>query len=138
MDLRNAVYALGLKGAVINTGAVACLFQCAVCVLGPLFAPLLQKLLVVPSAVFLAEALRANIAHGQKDVAVRVFVLGAVNGNIRHHANACKLLSDKAAHKLKLLFFAQLDRQGHFDFSANLGIFAFLGFFNHVPKISSR
>lgn len=69
---------------------------------------------------------------------MRVFLLRAVNGNIGHHASGCKLLFDKAAHKFKLLLFAQLDRQCHFNFSAHLGVFAFLGFLNHVPKISSR
>lgn len=81
----------------INANAVPCPLQCAVGVLCPLLPPRLQKLLVVPRPVLLAEALAVDVAHGQQDVTVRRVAFGVVHGEIGHHATVGKLAFGKAA-----------------------------------------
>jgi hypothetical protein len=48
----------------VNAGALPCPFEGAVSLFGPLFAPRFKQCLVVPIAVFLAESIGANVAHG--------------------------------------------------------------------------
>lgn len=98
VDLRDSVDALLCKCAVVNPHAVPCPLQSLIGLHLPRFAPVLQKRLVVPTAVFLAESIRANVAHGEQDVGVRVLALGVVNGNVGHHASIHKLATGKAAH----------------------------------------
>ena len=103
VDLRYPLDALLCEGAVVNAHAVPCPLQSLIGLHLPRFAPVLQKRLVVPTAVFLAESVRANVAHGEQDVGVRVLALGVVNGNVGHHARIHELTTGKAAHKLALL-----------------------------------
>nr|WP_296367676.1 hypothetical protein [Vulcanococcus sp. Clear-D1] len=98
VDLRDSVDALLCKCAVVNPHAVPCPLQSLIGLHLPRFAPVLQKRLVVPTAVLLAESIRANVAHGEQDVGVRVLALGVVNGNVGHHAHIHELATGKAAH----------------------------------------
>lgn len=98
VDLRDSVDALLCERAVVNPHAVPCPLQSLIGLHLPRFAPVLQKRLVVPTAVFLAESVRANVAHGQQNVGVRVLALGVVNGNVGHHARINELATGKAAH----------------------------------------
>jgi len=97
VDLRDSVDALLCERAVVNPHAVPCPLQSLIGLHLPRFAPVLQKRLVVPTAVFLAESVRANVAHGEQDVGVRVLALGVVNGNVGHHARIHELATGKAA-----------------------------------------
>ena len=97
VNLRDSVDALLCEGAVVNAHAVPCPLQSLIGLHLPRFAPVLQKRLVVPTAVFLAEPIRANVAHGEQDVGVRVLALGVVNGNVGHHASIHELATGEAA-----------------------------------------
>jgi hypothetical protein len=101
--LRYAFYALHCQCSVVNPHAVPCPLQSLIGLHLPRFAPVLQKRLVVPTAVFLAESVRANVAHGEQDVGVRVLALGVVNRNVGHHASIHELTTGKAAYQLALL-----------------------------------
>ena len=103
VDLRNSVDALLCECAVVNAHAVPCPLQSLIGLHLPRFAPVLQKRLVVPTAVFLAESIRANAAHGEQDVGVWVLALGVVDSNVGHHARIHELATGKAAHQLALL-----------------------------------
>lgn len=103
VDLRYPLDALLCECPVVNAHAVPCPLQSLIGLHLPRFAPVLQKRLVVPTAVFLAESVRANVAHGEQDVGVRVLALGVVNGNVGHHACIHELATGKAAHQLALL-----------------------------------
>lgn len=87
----------------VNAHAMPCPLQSLIGLHLPRFAPVLQKRLIVPTAVFLAESVRANVAHGEQNVGVRVLALGVVNRNVGHHARIHELTTGKAAHKLALL-----------------------------------
>ena len=97
VDLRDSVDALLCERAVVNPHAVPCPLQSLIGLHLPRFAPVLQKRLVVPTAVFLAESIRANVAHSEQNVGVRVLTLGVVNGNVGHHASIHELATGKAA-----------------------------------------
>jgi hypothetical protein len=103
VNLRYPLHALLCECAVVNAHAVPCPLQSLIGLRLPRFAPVLQKRLVVPTAVFLAESVRSNVAHGEQDVGVRVLALGVVNGNVGHHARIHELATGKAAHQLALL-----------------------------------
>lgn len=97
VDLRDSVDALLCEGAVVDAHAVPCPLQSLIGLHLPSLAPVLQKRLVVPTAVFLAETIRANVAHGQQNMGVRVLAFGVVNGNVGHHARIHELTAGKAA-----------------------------------------
>lgn len=97
VDLRDSVDALLCERAVVNPHAVPCPLQSLIGLHLPRFAPVLQKRLVVPTAVFLAESIRANVAHGEQDVGVWVLALGVVDGNVGHHARINELAAGEAA-----------------------------------------
>ena len=97
VDLRDSVDALLCERAVVNPHAVPCPLQSLIGLHLPRFAPVLQKRLVVPASVFLAEPVRANVAHGQQNMGVRVLALGVVNGNVGHHASIHELATGEAA-----------------------------------------
>ena len=97
VDLRYPLDALLCEGAVVNAHAVPCPLQSLIGLHLPRLAPVLQKRLVVPTAVFLAESVRANVAHGEQDVGVRVLAFGVVDGNVCHHARIHELATGEAA-----------------------------------------
>jgi hypothetical protein len=103
VNLRNALDALLCECSVVNAHAVPCPLQSLIGLHLPRFAPVLQKRLVVPASVFLAEPVRANVAHGQQNMGVRVLALGVVNGNVCHHASIHELATGKASHQFALL-----------------------------------
>jgi hypothetical protein len=97
VDLRNALDALLCECPVVDAHAVPCPLQSLIGLHLPSLAPVLQKRLVVPTAVFLAETIRANVPHGQQNMGVRVLAFGVVDGNVGHHARIHKLATGKAA-----------------------------------------
>ena len=97
VDLRKALDALLCESAVVDANAMPCPLQSLISLHLPSLAPVLQKCLVVPTAVFLAETIRANVAHSEQDVGVRVLPLGVVDGNICHHARIHELAAGEAA-----------------------------------------
>ena len=103
VDLRYPLDALLCERAVVNAHAVPCPLQSLIGLHLPRFAPVLQKRLVVPASVFLAESVRANVAHGQQNMGVWVVALGVVDGNVCHHARIHELATGKAAHQFALL-----------------------------------
>jgi hypothetical protein len=103
VNLRYPLDALLCECSVVNARAVPCSLQSLIGLHLPRFAPVLQKRLVVPTAVFLAETVRANVAHGQQNMGVRVLALGVVDGNVCHHARINELATGKASHQLALL-----------------------------------
>lgn len=137
LGLRDAVNALRLKGAMVNARGVPRSLQCAVGVFGPLLAPLLQKLFVVPGAVFLPEALMIDVSHGQQDVTVRRVAFGVMHRKVGDHAVLCKLAFGEVAHQLALLLKAQLDGQRYFHFPTHLRIFALLGRLDQIPEFGA-
>src|SRR3546814_2668504 len=82
--------------------------------IGPGHAPFLQQRRAVPLAHLLAEALRANLAHRQHDMRVRLGlpVLAHVPMyiHVRDHAAFDELLFDKIAGELDALLLVQLAR----------------------------
>ena len=98
VNLRYSIHALRCKCSVVNTHAVTCSVQSLIGLHLPRLAPVLQKCFIVPTAVFLAESIRANVAHGEQDVSVWVFTLGVVDGNVGHHARIHELATGKAPH----------------------------------------
>jgi hypothetical protein len=98
VDLRDALDALLCKRSMVNAHAVPCPFQSLIGLHLPSFPPILQKCLVVPTAIFLAETVRANVSHGQQNMGVRVAARRVVNGNVGHHARINKLAAGEAAH----------------------------------------
>ena len=103
VDLRDSLHALLSEGAVVNAHAVPSPLQSLIGLHRPRFAPVLQQRLVVPTAVFWAESIRANVAHGEQNVGVRVLALGVVNGNVGHHVRIHELAAGEFAHQLALL-----------------------------------
>ena len=98
VDLRDSLDALLGQRAMVNAHAVPCPLQSLIGLHFPSLAPVLQKRFVVPTAVFLAETIRANVAHGQQNMGVRVLALGVVDGNVGHHASIHELATGEAAH----------------------------------------
>ena len=97
VDLRYPLDALLCEGAVVDANAMPCPLQSLISLHLPSLAPVLQKCLVVPTAVFLAETIRANVAHSEQDVGVRVLAFGVVDGNVGHHARIHELVAGEAA-----------------------------------------
>jgi hypothetical protein len=97
VDLRNALDALLCECPMVDAHAMPCPLQSLIGLHLPSLAPVLQKRLVVPTAVFLAESVRANVPHGQQNMGVRVLALGVVNGNVGHHARIHELATGEAA-----------------------------------------
>jgi len=97
VDLRYPLDALLCECPMVDAHAMPCPLQSLIGLHLPSLAPVLQKRLVVPTAVFLAESVRANVPHGQQDVGVRVLALGVVNGNVGHHARIHELATGEAA-----------------------------------------
>lgn len=103
VNLRYPLHTLLREGPVVDAGAMPCLLQSPIGLHLPRFAPVLQKRFVVPAAVFWAETVRPNVAHGEQDVSVRIAALGVMNGNVRHHARLYELASGETADERALL-----------------------------------
>jgi hypothetical protein len=103
VDLRHTLDALLGECSVVDADAIPGPLQRLIGLHFPRFAPVLQKRLVVPTAVLLAETVRANVAHGEQDVSVRIATLGMMNGNVRYHARSYELAAGEAPDELALL-----------------------------------
>jgi len=104
VDLRHALDALLGECPVVDANAIPGALQRLIGLHFPCFAPVLQKHLVVPAAVLGTETVRANVAHGEQDVSVRIASLGVMNGNVRYHARSYELAAGEAPDELALLF----------------------------------
>ena len=103
VDLRHALDALLRECPVVDADAIPGPLQRLIGLHFPRFAPVLQKRLVVPTAVLGTETVRTNVAHGEQNVSVRITSLGVMNGNVGHHARLYELAAGETSDELALL-----------------------------------
>src|SRR3546814_16980768 len=107
--------------------------------IGPGHAPFLQQRRAVPLAHLLAEALRANLAHRQHDMRVRlglpVLAHAPMYIHVRDHAAFDELLFDTIAGELDALLLVQLARNRELPLARQLPVLALPAGLHPVPTV---
>ena len=136
--LRLKVDALRLQRAMIDMCIDIQFGQTRVDMIGPRDPPFLQQRVAVPVAHLLPEPLRANLAHRQHDMRVRLgfAVLAPVPMHIevRDHAAFDELLLDEIAGELHALRLVHFARNRELDLTGKLRVLALFPCLHLVPQ----
>lgn len=129
---------LFLKRPVIDPRFDTELGQALVDVASPRLAPAFKNFYPVPVADLGAEAVPVHRAHGEHDMGVglgpAVFADVPMDIEVGDHALGDKFPFDEIPRQFDALAFVQFARNRELDLAGELGVLAFLGGFDRVPK----